>query len=169
MLKRIVCHIAVLVFISLPMSITAQAATGTHVHFAAFFDNGKKADFKFPETVAGDDIEAPLVAKGGEMMLFTHSVSIQDGDVLNLQNDTLREVGDSFKDFGLNCQITMHTKGIWNVSGMCETFITGEGKNNQIILPVSISKQLIWYKVFEDKEQGMAGYFMKEQGEDFGN
>jgi len=152
-----------------PVSLTAQAASGTHVHFAAFFNNGTNADFQFPATVAGDDIEKPMAEKGAEMMLFAHSVSIQDSDVLNLQNDTLREVDGAFKDFGLNCQITMHTVGEWNVSGMCEDFITGGDKSNQIIAPVSIPKQLIWYKVFEDKEQGMAGYFMKEQGQDFGH
>jgi len=153
----------------LGFSAVAQAgATGTHVHFAAFFNNGTQAGFSFPNTVVGDDIEAPMVEKGAEMMLFTHSVSIKNNDVLNLQNDTLREVGGAFKDFGLNCQITMHTGGDWNVSGMCETFITGEGKNNQVILPITIPKQLIWYKVFEDKDQGVAGYFMKEQGADFG-
>jgi len=144
------------------------SAAGTHVHFAGFFNNGTQAGFSFPDTVVGDDIEAPMAKNGAEMMLFAHSVSIQDGDVLNLQNDTLREVGGVFKDFGLNCQITVHSAGDWNVSGQCETFITGDNKNNQLILPVPIPKQLVWYKVFEDKEQGVAGYFMKEQGADFG-
>jgi len=36
-----------------------------------------------------------------------------------------------------------------------------------LIMPTAIPKQLVWYKVFEDKEQGMAGYFMKEKGQDF--
>ncbi|MDQ6974608.1 MAG: hypothetical protein Q9M10_06955, partial [Mariprofundaceae bacterium] len=95
------------------------------------------------------------------------SVSIHDGDVISLQNDTLRELDGGFKDFGLNCQITIHTQNHWQVSGMCETFITGKEKNNHLIMPTTIPKQLVWYKVFEDKEQGMAGYFMKEKGQDF--
>ena len=145
----------------------STAYAGTHVHFAAFFNDGKNANFTFPATVVGDDIEGPLASQGAEMMLFAHSVFIHDGDVLNLQNDTLREVDGTFKDFGLNCQVTMHTNGDWKVSGMCETFITGNAKNKQIIMPTPLPKQLIWYKVFEDTEQGLAGYMMKEEGKDF--
>ncbi|MDQ7001615.1 MAG: hypothetical protein Q9N02_02860 [Ghiorsea sp.] len=149
------------------MGMTTAQAAPTHVHFAAFFHTGSEASISFPNTVVGDDIEGPMVKNGSEMMLFAHSISIQDGDVLSLQNDTLREVGGSFKDFGLNCQLTIHTSSQWNVSGMCETFFTGDEKNNQIVLPVSIPEHLIWYKVFEDKKQGVAGYFMKEQGKVF--
>ena len=168
MLKKIAVSLSILCFSSFGALNIAQAAPGTHVHFAAFFSNGTQANFKFPATVVGDDIEKPMVEKGAEMMLFAHSVSIHDGDVLNLQNDTLREMSDgTFHDFGLNCQITMRTESKWTVSGMCQTFLTGEAQNNQIILPVSIPKQLVWYKVFEDQDQGMAGYFMKEKGQDF--
>jgi len=165
MMKRFLMACA---FVLANMGVAVAADTGTHVHFAGFFNNGTQAGFSFPDTVVGDDIEEPMAKNGAEMMLFAHSVSIQDGDVLSLQNDTLREVDGAFKDFGLNCQITMHTAGDWNVSGRCETFITGNGENNQMILPVSVPKQLVWYKVFEDKEQGVAGYFMKEHGADFG-
>jgi len=160
---KLLCLIACTVFIAS----TAQATPGTHAHFAAFFNNGSHADFSFPDTVVGNAIEPLMHKKGGEMMLFAHSVAIQDGDVFSIQNDILREVEGSFQDFGLNCQITIHTQKIWEVSGMCEKFLVGKGKSNQSIMPTAISKQLIWYKIFEDKEHGMAGYFMKEKGQDF--
>lgn len=140
---------------------STMAMAGTHVHFAAFF-GGKGHDF--PATVAGDDIEGPLTKQGAEMSLFAHSAAIKNGDVLNLQNDTLREVNGEFKDMGINCQISMSIEGEWKVAGRCEVFMSGDARANHTIAPTPIAKELIWYKVFEDKEQGVAGYFMKEQG-----
>lgn len=140
---------------------TSMAQAGTHVHFASFFA-GK--GIEFPATVAGDDIEGPMVKLGAEMSLFAHSAAIKHNDVLNLQNDTLREINGEFKDIGVNCQISMSTEGEWTVGGRCEVFMQGDARVNHIIKPTPIHKELIWYKVFEDKEQGVAGYFMKEQG-----
>lgn len=139
----------------------AHAGKGTHVHFAAFLGKGSE----YPDVIKGDDIEGPLLQKGAEMMLFAHSASIQDRDVLNLQNDTLRsdENGD-FKDYGLNCQVSMLTATDWKVAGFCEVFFTGDSRHKQLIRPTAIPEQLIWYKVFEDKEEGVAAYFMKEFG-----
>ena len=34
----------------------STAYAGTHVHFAAFFNDGKNANFTFPTTVVGDDV-----------------------------------------------------------------------------------------------------------------
>lgn len=140
---------------------STMAVAGTHVHFAAFF-GGK--GHEFPATVTGDDIEGPLAKQGAEMSLFAHSAAIHHNDVLNLQNDTLREVNGEFKDIGVNCQISMSTEGEWSVGGRCEVFMSGDARTNHVIKPTPVAKELIWYKVFEDKEQGVAGYFMKEQG-----
>jgi len=139
MLKKIALTLSALCFSSFGALNIAQAAESAHVHFAAFFNNGSNVNFKFPATVIGDNIEKPMVEKGAEMMLFAHTVSIHDGDVLNLQNDTLREMSDgTFHDFGLNCHITMRTESKWTASGMCQTFLTGEEQHNQIIPPTSI-------------------------------
>jgi len=150
------------------MPVLAHADVGIHSHFAAFFDDGKNANLVFPETVSGDDIEGPMLKIGAEMMLFTHSVNIHDGDVLNLQNDTLRETSDgTFKDFGLNCALTVHTAGSWTIGGSCKSFITGNNEGVHVVKDVHAPEFLVWYKVFEDKEQGTAGYFMREKGEDY--
>ncbi len=157
MIKKIVsiCFVAALAMIPN----FAIAGQGTHGHFAAFLGEG----VDFPDTIKGDDIEGPMVKKGAEMMLFAHSASIRDGDVLNLQNDTLRDVGGEFKDFGLNCQVSIAATGDWAVSGMCKVFFTGNSK--LVAIPsVPVNEQLVWYKLFEDKTQGVAGYFMKEYG-----
>jgi len=148
--------------LSMPM-----AYAGTHVHFAAFFATKGPGSVNYPDTVKGDDIEGPMMKQGAEMMLFAHSVSVKDGDILNLQNDTLRSkgAGGEFDDFGLNCQISMKVDDSMGVGGLCEIFVT-RGKENHVIKPTPIKEQLVWYKVFEDKEQGVAGYFMKETGAD---
>ncbi|MDX8401929.1 MAG: hypothetical protein R8K47_04795 [Mariprofundaceae bacterium] len=145
----------------------APAWAGDHVHFAAFFATNGPGSVSYPDTVEGDAIEGPMLKRGAEMMLFAHSVSIEDGDVISLQNDTLRAAksGD-FKDFGLDCQLTLHTGGGMSVGGVCNVFVT-RGKKMHAVATRKIEKQLVWYKVFEDKEQGVAGYFMKEHGADF--
>ena len=157
--------LALLSMILLPLS--ASAGTGIHGHFAAFFDNGSNPNLSFPDTVEGDDIEGPLLKIGAEMMLFTHSVNLQNGDVLNLQNDTLRDTGNGFRDFGLDCALTIDTDGNWTISGSCKSFVSGQDENQHIIKGVHPEKFLVWYKVFEDKKQGTAGYFMREKGEDY--
>jgi len=166
MRKITACFFAITCLLMMP--VLAHADVGIHSHFAAFFNDGKNADMVFPETVTGDDIEAPMLKIGAEMMLFTHSVNIQDGDVLNLQNDTLREGNDgAFKDFGLNCALTVHTAGPWTIAGSCKSFITGGNEGIHIIKDIHAPEFLVWYKVFEDKAQGTAGYFMKEKGQDY--
>ncbi len=146
----------------------AWGGAGAHAHFAAFFNNGTNSSLVFPDTVKGDDIEGPMLKMGAEMMLFTHSISIHNGDVLNLQNDTLRDTGNGFKDFGLDCALTIDTAGDWTISGQCKSFIDGE-KSNVHIIKAHTPEFLVWYKVFEDKEQGTAGYFMREKGKDYAN
>ncbi len=145
----------------------SPAWAGDHVHFAAFFSTNGPGSVNYPDTVKGDAIEGPLLKRGAEMMLFAHSVSLKDGDIISVQNDTLRaDKSGDFKDFGLDCQITVHTQGGMTVGGMCNVFVT-KGKVMKVLPVQKIGEPLVWYKVFEDKAQGVAGYFMMEHGADY--
>lgn len=144
------------------------ATAGEHAHFAAFFNNGTNSAFAFPPTVQGDQIEKDMSRHGAEMMIFAHSAGIRDGDVWTLQNDTLRDVNGELHDFGLDCKLSLKSKP-FHVAGLCSVFMTGSGseKSRQIIKAIAIKDQVTWYKVFEDKKHGLAGYFMRETAADF--
>ncbi|MDX8382817.1 MAG: hypothetical protein R8M45_01970 [Ghiorsea sp.] len=40
-------------------------------------------------------------------------------------------------------------------------------KVRQSIKPMTLKHEVVWYKVFEDKKHGVAGYFMLETAADF--
>jgi len=144
---------------------SAEAGKGTYLHFAAFFSTNGPGTVQYPDRVPGEDIEGALLKKGAEMLLFAHSVSIKDGDVITIANDTLREKGSSYADFGLDCQFTVHDRPVLRVGGLCNIFVTDK-KHAIVIKPVEIRKRLVWIKVFEEKAQGVAGYLMAEEGAD---
>ncbi|MDX8386932.1 MAG: hypothetical protein R8M46_00155 [Ghiorsea sp.] len=141
---------------------------GEHAHFAAFFDNGSNKSFAFPTVINGDNVEQDMLKLGAEMMIFAHSAGIKNGDVWTLQNDTLREVGGEFQDFGLDCKLSMKL-GPFKVAGLCSVFMTGaaNSKTKTFIKPMLVEKEVVWYKLFEDKENHLAGYFMRETAADF--
>jgi hypothetical protein len=144
------------------------AQAGEHAHFAAFFDNGSHANFSFPATVNGDNVEQDMAKLGAEMMIFAHSAGIKNGDVWTLQNDTLRDVGGEFQDFGLDCKLSLKA-GPFTVAGLCSVFMSGDGKSKSksFIRPMVVKDEVVWYKIFEDKDHGLAGYFMRETAADF--
>jgi len=152
-------------------SLMTVAYAGEHAHFAAFFDTGKNKNFVFPAIVEGDHIESDMVALGADMMLFAHSAGIQNGDVWSVQNDSLREVDGVYQDFGLNCQLSLNVSP-FKVGGLCSVFMSGhEGeaqeKVKHLIKSQVLKDEVVWYKVFEDKEHGVSGYFMRETAVDF--
>lgn len=145
---------------------TAWSEEGTHAHVAVFFVDKSAQGESFPAEIQGDDIEGPLRGKA-ELMTFAHSANIKDGDVLNIQNDTLRfnEAG-TMEDYGINCSLSMAAKGTWTMAGLCKVFLSGKDKTATHIIPsIQLKKSLIWYKLFEDKKNHVVAYTMKESGE----
>ena len=149
------------------VAVTSVAHAGEHAHFAAFFNNGSNKAFAFPDQIVGDNVEQDMMKLGAEMMIFAHSAGIKSGDVWTLANDTLREVGGEFKDFGVGCELSLKT-GPFQVGGLCSVYMSST-KNKNLIKPMEIAKEVVWYKVFEDKADGVAGYFMRETGETVGH
>ncbi len=158
-----------LIFATLLLCTSTATIAGEHAHFAAFFNNGSHAGFSFPETVVGDNVEQDMIKLGAEMMIFAHSAGIKNGDVWSLQNNTLREYNGKFQDFGVGCELSMDVKPSFKVGGLCSVYMSGAGgeKTKKIIAPRNVEKEVVWYKIFEDKEHGLAGYFMRETAADF--
>ncbi|MDQ6988597.1 MAG: hypothetical protein Q9M19_01850 [Mariprofundaceae bacterium] len=150
------------------LQVTAVKA-GEHAHMAAFFNNGSNANFKFPAVIKGDNVEQDMLKLGAEMMIFAHSAGIHDGDVWSLQNNTLREVEGKFRDFGVGCELSLR-KPPFKVGGLCSVFMSqdaGAQKTRNIIAPMLIKDEVVWYRIFKDDKNGVAGYFMRETAADF--
>ncbi len=155
-------------FALLSMAATAASA-GEHAHFAAFFDPSGKA--AFPDEVKGENIEGPMKALKAEMMVFAHSAGVKDGDVWSLQNNTLRDMNGELVDLGIGCQINIKVKP-YTVQGLCSVFMNGhEGagqeKAKSVISAKDVETMLVWHKIFQDKDHGIVGYFMRETAADF--
>ncbi|MDQ6961984.1 MAG: hypothetical protein Q9M28_05580 [Mariprofundaceae bacterium] len=145
----------------------AWASDGTHVHIAVLFIDKGALNESFPAELVGDDIEGALKGKA-ELMTFAHSANILNGDVLNIQNDTLRfNDAKEMEDYGINCSLSMSVaSGSWTTAGLCKVFLSGKDKQVTHIIPsVSFKKSLVWYKLFEDKANHIIAYSMKESGE----
>ncbi|MDQ6973308.1 MAG: hypothetical protein Q9M10_00375 [Mariprofundaceae bacterium] len=139
-----------------------------HVHVAAFFKLPGQASFQWPEEIKGDDIIGALDGKA-DFLVLTQTVGIHNGDVLNIQNDVLREgKGSGFDDLGIDCQLSVNTSGaVWKVGGKCDIFLphlNGGAKVVGIIKPHDIESEKVWHRVWRDPKSGVAVYFFKETG-----
>ncbi|MDQ6961123.1 MAG: hypothetical protein Q9M28_01145 [Mariprofundaceae bacterium] len=131
----------------------AWSEVGAHMHVAVLFIDNAGANFDFPKEISGEDVMAPLHGKA-EILSFTHSANIKDGDVQNIQNDTLRfDKDENMQDFGVNCSLSMSTESGWSVAGLCKVFLDGKEKSKTHVIPhVKLLKQVVWYQLFIDKE-----------------
>ena len=101
--------------------------------------------------------------------MLTQTVGIHNGDVLNIQNDVLREnSGNGFADLGIDCQLTVDSGApVWKVGGKCEIFLphlNGGEKVLGVIAPHAIETEKVWHHVWDDEKTGVAVYFYKETG-----
>lgn len=143
----------------------AWAEVGSHMHVAILFIGKGGLDFDFPKEIKGEDVMAPLHGKA-EIWTFTHSANIKHGDVQNIQNDTLRfDENDKMQDYGVNCSLSMSTTSGWAVSGLCKVFLSGKDHTKtHFIANVKLPKTVVWYQLFEDKENHVIAYAMEEEG-----
>jgi len=152
----------------LNVSIPSAANAAEHVRMITFFDDGTHSNLVYPDAVKGHNIEQHMLNLGADMMLFAQSAAIRNGDVWSVQNDTLREDNGVFKDFGVNCELSLNANP-FKIAGLCAVFMSGSGhdKVKLLVKPTLIKDHSVWYKIFEDKEHGLAGYLVREDAPDF--
>ncbi len=154
------------------MSATLATASeqGTHVHVAVFFKLPGQDAFQWPDKIKGENILGALDGKA-DFLVLTQTVGIHNGDVLNIQNDVLREgsgSGSGFEDLGIDCQLSVDSSAaVWKVGGKCEIFLphlNGGAKVLGIIKPHEIETEKVWHHVWDDSKTGVVVYFFKETG-----
>ncbi len=144
-----------------PTTGATSADAAEHARLQIFFSQGNTA---FPDKVEGKHIEEKMRKQGFDIMLSTQSTGLQNGDVITVQSNTLRQMDGKFIDFGVDCSITTKIKPI-SVAGLCYVHLGEEGvegtKSTHIVKSPAIESETVWHKVFEDKKGGIAGYVSK--------
>jgi len=148
---------------------TAQADNGRSVNFLVFIK--AQPHFEYDPIMFGDFSHFIQEMKGANLLLLSHSAKSIDGDVINLQQDVLKEVSnDKFTDVGVNCQINFHTVPDgsdieYQLGGNCQilenfkgNFITIKAQIPKTDLPDSAKGTDVWMEVYEDARSGIAFY-----------
>ncbi len=147
---------------SLPSICSSNLAfAGEHSIFSVFVNTGNQT---FPDTLEGKGVAEVMSKNGFDIMLTSRTAGLENGDVWAVQSDTLREKGGKLQDFGVTCNFVMQKTPSVSAKGLCNVFSgvhEEEGtKTVHIVKSPEMKSNAIWYKVFEDKENKIAGYII---------
>jgi len=143
----------------------SSAAEIRNVNFAVFQTDDD--DFEFESIVLGKFSDFIEAMEGSQILLLSHSTNSVDGDVINLQQDVLRESEGELNDIGINCSLNFRDMSTddstaFELGGMCK-ILDSLNTNVTAIIPMSSlpdTEQGInaWVKLHENKENGIAFY-----------
>jgi len=145
--------------------VQSAAAEIRNVNFAIF--QKVSDDFEFEAIVLGKFSDFIEAMHGAQVILLSHSTDSVGGDVINLQQDVLREADGELNDIGINCSLTFQDSGTdentsFELGGMCK-ILDSLNKNVTAIIPMASlpdTEQGIdaWVELYEDTENGIAFY-----------
>ncbi len=152
----------------------AQADEARHVNFAAF--QKVQAGFEFDPIVVGRFSDFIQAMEGAQILLLSHTSDAISGDVLNLQQDVLREGENGLGDHGINCSLSFGIDHAgespeYSLGGLCR-IIRSSGDSNQnitaIIPPAALPDTAqgfdAWIELYEDEKHGIAFYANVSKG-----
>jgi len=167
-IKWISIFVAIMVLTGLDIT-TALAGGGMrNVNFAAF--QKVKAGFEYEAIVLGKFSDFIKAMDGAQVLLLSHTADAMDGDVINIQQDVLREDKGSLGDFGINCQLSFEDESSadntsYAIGGLCKIIQVGRGKNIRLtaIIPMASVPDTaqgidVWVELDEDEKTGIAFY-----------
>ncbi len=153
-----------------PLFVTA--AEIRNINFAVF--QKSTPEFEFEPIVLGrfsDFIEA---MNGSQILLLSHTKDSIDGDVINLQQDVLRESSEGLNDIGISCTLTFSDLSTeedtsFELGGLCK-IIDSLNENVTAIIPMASLPDTdqgidAWVELFEDESSGIAFYANVGTGE----
>lgn len=139
---------------------------GAHINVAAMhFYSGETP----PVHIEGEDEAALLLAlrNKAQLIFMSRTTSIKDGDVLSISSDVLRD-GVSLEDFGVDCEILVHTDGEKvKVGGKFDALSYDVVHNKEIdgrIVFAGVHVKRDWTLVGYDAKSGVALYVDEEIG-----
>jgi len=144
---------------------SSSAAEIRNINFAIF--QKVDDDLEFEDIVLGKFSTFIQAMKGSQVVLLSHSTDSIDGDIINLQQDVLREADGSLNDIGINCSLNFRDSSTeentsFELGGMCK-LLDSLNVNVTAVIPMTSlpdTEQGIdaWVKLYEDKENGIAFY-----------
>ncbi|OIO56648.1 MAG: hypothetical protein COX57_03980 [Alphaproteobacteria bacterium CG_4_10_14_0_2_um_filter_63_37] len=139
-----------------------------HLNLAVFHKLHGQEGFKYPEHLGRTSFLTEMEGKA-QFVFVTHTAGLKDGDVVSVQTDVLREEGGAFEDFGVDCQMAVHTKGeSVSLSGFCDVLMVDQNNrmidHKMVIKPVSMAAGRDWILIGVDEEDGIAIYADEEVG-----
>ncbi len=153
--------------------ITAGDITGgklsPHVNIAAFHKLHNQQGFEFPKHIQGDAILSAMSGKA-QFIFMNHTSGLENGDVIMVTNDVLRDKAEGFEDFGVGCQLSVQiqqNQGV-QLAGMCEFMMVDQNHrqidHKGVVKPTMLAANQDWVLIYDNKEDGIALYADEEIG-----
>jgi len=150
----------------------STAAEIRNINFSVF----QKLDdnFEFEPIVLGRFSDFIDAMKGSQVLLLSHTKDSIDGDVINLQQDVLRESSAGLNDIGISCALTFADHSTaqdtsFEIGGLCK-ILDSLNENVTAIIPMTSLPDTdqgigAWVELFEDEKNGIAFYANVDSGE----
>lgn len=149
-------------------STESVAGDARNVNFAAF----QKVDpnFEFDPIVLGKFSDFISVMDGAQILILSHTASSINNDVINIQQDVLRQGKEGLGDVGINCQLSYLDESTaentsYEIGGFCKILDVGDGRENKLTaiipmagLPDTAQGVDAWVMLYEDEASGIAFY-----------
>jgi len=158
-------YTAFLLALMLSTPLLSSAAEIRNINFAIFQKDS--ADFEFEPIVLGRFSDFIQVMHGSQILLLSHTKDSIDGDVINLQQDVLRESSEGLNDIGISCTLTFSDDSTeqdtsFEIGGLCK-ILDSLNQNVTAIIPMASLPDTdqgieAWVELYEDEVNGIAFY-----------
>ncbi|WP_167631664.1 hypothetical protein [Mariprofundus ferrooxydans] len=158
-------NVFTLALLLVAMPFVSGAAELRHVNIAVF--QKVDADFEFEAIVLGKFSSFITAMQGSQVLLLSHTRNAVDGDVINIQQDVLRDSSEGLNDIGINCHMTFRDHSTdddtsFELGGLCK-MLDSLNSNVTAIIPMASlpdTEQGIdaWVELYEDEANGVAFY-----------
>ncbi|OIO67874.1 MAG: hypothetical protein CO186_10760 [Zetaproteobacteria bacterium CG_4_9_14_3_um_filter_49_83] len=147
LLQSVIITAAIVFGFSVSALAEANAEEQHFINLAGFYKADKA--YAFPEEIKGDEADLLTQLDGkGHYIFLSHEAGVTHDDVVNIQNNLLRQSSGEFEDYGIDCNFGVMMKdesgkhnGI-KVTGHCKAALithSGEKVNSSaIIKPVEL-------------------------------
>jgi len=143
----------------------STAAEIRNINFAVF--QKVSDEFEFEPIVLGKFSDFIDVMKGSQILLLSHTKDSINEDVINLQQDVLRESSEGLNDIGISCSLTFLDLSTdddtsFEIGGMCK-ILDSLNENVTAIIPMASLPDTdqgieAWVELYEDESSGIAFY-----------
>ncbi len=161
-------NMKVLLLLSLMIAapLVSTATEIRNINFAVF---QKVSDsFEFDPIVMGKFSDFIDVMEGSQILLLSHTRNSITEDVINLQQDVLRESSEGLNDIGISCSLTFLETSeddddlSFELGGMCK-ILDSLNENVTAIIPMASLPDTdqgmeAWVELYEDEASGIAFY-----------